>query len=188
MRLVSVRFGFLLIFSFLCSTIGLAQAAGDDWLSGHWDGHDTKNLNDKRHFALEVAGVKSDQSFVAQWTIDDKVSRGQGKVDNNAVTITFPNGNIVSLFHASDGSLAGSTTPKDGTPGINLVFAKGGTGAAAAPGPAPAAAAAGSGQTCKYNQLVTKGHGPIVQAKDGDVVVTREGERKCVNGRLMPVN
>ena len=185
MKLVSVRFGFLLIFSFLSSTIGLAQAAGDDWLSGHWDGHDTKNLNDKRHFALEVAGVKSDQSFVAQWTINDKVSRGQGKLDNNAVTITFPNGNIVSLFRASDGSLAGSTTPKDGTPGINLVFAKG-TGAAAAP--APAAAAAGSGQTCKYNQPVAIGRGPSVQAKDGDVVVTREGERKCVNGRLMPVN
>jgi len=186
MRLVSVRFGFLLIFSFLCSIIGLAHAAGDDWLSGHWDGHDAKNLNDKRHFSLEVAGVKSDQSFVAQWTIDDKVSRGQGRLDNNAVTITFPNGNVVSLVRASDGRLAGSTTPRDGTPGINLVFAKGGTDAAAAP--AAAASTAGSGHTCKYNQLVAKGRGPIVQAEDGDVVVTREGQRKCVNGRLMPVN
>jgi hypothetical protein len=152
MKLASVRFSFLLVFFILCSTTGLAEAAGDDWLNGHWDGHDTKNLNDKRHFALEVAGMKSDHSFVAQWTIDDKVSRGQGKLDNSTVTITFPNGNIVSLVRASDGSLAGSTTPKDGTAGINLVFAKGGTGAAAAP--APAATAARSDRTCKYNQMV----------------------------------
>jgi hypothetical protein len=116
--------------------------------------------------------------------IDAKASSGQGKIDSNAVKISFPNGNVVSLFRASDGSLAGSTSPKDGTPGVTLVFAKGAAGATAA---APSAAA-GSDKTCPYHQLVAKGHGPTLHANSGDVVVTHEGQMKCVNGRLMPVN
>ena len=168
----------------LCLCFGNANAAGNDWLIGHWDGHDTKNTKDKRHFALDVAIVKSDQSFVAQWTIEDKVSSGQGKIDNNTVSILFPNGNIVSLIRASNGSLAGSTTPKDGTPGITLVFAKADAASAAASGPSTA----GSDKTCPYKMPVPKGQGPTVQAKDGDVVVTRAGEMRCVNGRLLPVN
>ena len=124
MRLALVLRGFL-IAVIVCLGFGNAQAADDDWLVGHWEGHDTKNANDKRHFVLDVAGVKSDQSFIAQWTVDAKASSGQGKIDGNGVTVAFKNGNNVSLFRASDGSLAGSTTPENGGPGIALVFVKG---------------------------------------------------------------
>lgn len=165
----------------LCSlAFGPAKADGTDWLIGHWDGHDTKNLGDKRHFALDIAGVRADQSFVAQWTIDAKASSGQGKINANAITIAFPNGNILSLFRGSDGSLAGNTSPKDGSPGITLVFAKGGA--------AVLGSAAGSDKTCPYHAPARQGLGPLFHAKDGDVVVTRDGQRKCVSGRLIPVN
>ena len=183
MRLALVLRGFL-IAVIVCLGFGNAQAADDDWLVGHWEGHDTKNANDKRHFVLDVAGVKSDQSFIAQWTVDAKASSGQGKIDGNGVTVAFKNGNNVSLFRASDGSLAGSTTPENGGPGIALVFVKGAASATAATPPA----AAGSDKTCAYHQPVPKGQGPIMHANNGDVVVTREGQVKCVNGRMMPVN
>jgi hypothetical protein len=166
----------------LCG-VGFVDARADstDWLVGHWDGHDTKNLGDKRHFALDVTGVKADQSFVAQWTINDKASSGQGKINANAVTIAFPNGNTVSLFRGSDGSLAGTTAPKDGSPGITLVFAKGGAAQLGSP-------AGDSDKTCPYHTPVRQGLGPLFHAKDGDVVVTRDGEKKCVSGHLIPVN
>jgi hypothetical protein len=181
MRLTLVLSGLIVALMLLAS--GTANAADADWLIGHWDGHNTKNPGDKRHFVLDVVGVKSDQSFVAQWSIDTKTSSGQGKLDSNAVTITFPNGNVVSLLRANDGGLAGSTAPKDGSPGITLVFAKGNAASAAAP-----SAAAGSDKTCTYHMPVPKGVGPTVHANSGDVVVTREGQMKCVNGRLIPVN
>ncbi len=184
MRLALVLSGFL-IAAITCPGLGNAQAPDTSWLVGHWEGHDTKNANDKRHFVLDVAGVKSDQSFVAQWAVDGKPGRGQGKIDNNAVTITFPNGNVVSLFRASNGNLAGSTAPGDRSLGTAVVFAKGDAASAAAMTPP---AAAGSDKTCAYHQPVPRGNGPLMHAKDGDVVVTRAGPVKCVNGRMMPAN
>src|SRR5579863_227377 len=104
----------LLIATYACLGVGPAGADDNVWVVGHWDGHNGKNLRDERKFSLDIAGVKSDQSFGAQWSNDGHRATGQGKVDGNAVTISLPNGNIVNLFRTTDGNLAGTIAGKDG--------------------------------------------------------------------------
>lgn len=171
----------LLLIAFSYSGIGLARADGADWLVGHWNGHNAK-LMDTRTFAMDVQAVNSDQSFSLQWSLNGNTFPAKGTVDKNAVNIVLGNGTKIALFRASDGSLAGSTTTKDGAPGINLVFAKG------IPGAAPAVQASGSGQGCDYKGLSTVGVAPTLHANDGDEVAMRLGRFKCVNGRLMREN
>jgi hypothetical protein len=171
-----------LVVALLCSSGGRAKADANDWLIGHWDGHDTKPA-DKRSFAMDILSVKADHGFVAQWSINGNVTgRGTGKVDDNAVTISFPNGNTFDLFRASDGSLAGSNATKDGSIGPTLVFIKGVSGKAAA------APASGSGKGCDYHPPAKHGVGATLHANDGEEVIARLGQFKCVDGRLMREN
>jgi len=179
MRLTLVLRVFLIAMT-LCPGFGPAQAADSGWLIGHWQGHSTKKPGDTRVFVLDVATINANQSFVAAWAIDGKKSRGQGKIDNNAITINFNNGSSVSLFRASDGGLAGSVETKDGAPGATLVFAKLGPPAAAA----NAKPASGSGQTCHYRPPGVKIGGQMLEAKDGEEVDAHKGRFRCVNGKL----
>jgi len=184
MRLTAILSGFLVTITLF---LGLADARADDsgWLVGHWQGHDTKNAADKRPFVLDVAAINADQSFVALWSIAGQQSRGQGKVDGNAVTITFANGNSISLFRASDGSLAGSNANTNGAPGITFVFAK---SAAAATANAAPAAPGGGGEGCVYHPIGTGTSGTTLHAQEGDQVVTRLGVLRCINGKLQKPN
>ncbi len=183
MRLTRVLKEFLIAVT-LCLGLGNAQAADTDRLVGHWQGHDTSKPDDARHFVLDIASVNADLSFAVQWGVDDKKINAQGKIDNNAVTINLPNGNSVSLFRASDGSLAGGSENKDGSPGTTLVFAKGEAGAVAASASLPS----GGGQGCQYRPMSTGGSGATLTAKDGEEVVARLGRFRCVNGKLQRLN
>lgn len=167
----------LLVAVYACLGAGPAGADDNAWLVGHWDGRDNKNLQDQRKFELDIARVASDQSFVAQWSNDGHPSRAQGKVDGNAVAISFPNGNTANLFRTTDGNLAGTTARQDGTPGATLLFTK--SGAAASIGV--------QGKGCEYRMpQQRRAGGGTQEASNGDVVVTSQGMRKCVNGKLVP--
>ncbi|HEY1503186.1 MAG TPA: hypothetical protein VGF92_02740 [Stellaceae bacterium] len=178
MRLAPALSGFLIVMT-LALGFGSAEAADTDWLVGYWQGHNARKPSDTRHFVLDIAAVNADRSFTAGWGIDGKQGVGRGKIDDNAITIEFPNGNSVSLFRASDGTLAGSIENKDGSPGATLVFAKDGTT------PAIAAPPSDSGRGCQYRSPSPGGGGAAtLQAKDGEEVVARLGRFRCVDGKL----
>jgi hypothetical protein len=181
MRLVLALGGFL-VAVMLCLSPTVVRADDSTWLVGHWEGHNKSKPGDTRLFTVDIAAVNADQSFVAQWIVENRKISGQGKIDSNAVTINFPNGNSVSLFRASDGTLAGSTANKDGS-GATLVFAKNGS----APATASTAPRAGGGLGCQYRSGGARGGG-MEMAKDGDQVVARSGIFRCVNGNLQRVN